>query len=100
MLESTWLFIGLGAFLTTGVAVLTTDDGVAIMSGIVGFLSWGFLAYGSLNLKVVGDSVTYSFSQPGVTMWCVMMALVPGFIALTGPTDIINRYREPATEEL
>jgi len=30
----------------------------------------------------------------------VMFALVPGLIALTGPTDIIARTRDPDTREV
>lgn len=109
MLESAWLMIGFVALCATGVAVSTktkaaalfgNDDGVAIFSGIIGFIAWGFFAYGSLNVKVVGDSVTYTFQMPGVTFFGVMMALVPGFIALTGPTDIIRRARRPDADEL
>jgi len=100
MLQSAWLFIGACAVIATGVAVVTNDDGVAIVSGIVGFMSWGFWTYGTLNVVVVGDSVTYTFQLPAVTYFGVMMALIPGFIALTGPTQIINRARKPQTEEL
>jgi hypothetical protein len=101
MLESAWLFIGLIATITTGVAVGTTDDGVAIVAGIAGFMSWGFWTYGTLNVEIVTETGTVvSQSLPAVTYFGVMMALIPGFIALTGPTEIINRARKPSTEEL
>lgn len=100
MLESAWIFIGVVAILATGAAVATTDDGVAIMAGVLGFITWGVWTYGSLDLRVVGDSVTYSFSMPSVTILGIALALIPGYIALTGPTEIINRHRQPDTEEL
>lgn len=108
MLQSAWLMITFVALCSTAVAVSTktkgaalfpNDDGVAIYSGVVGFIAWGFVAYGSLDLTVVGDSVVHSFSMPEVTIFAVMMAIVPGFIALTGPVDIVRRARDGATLE-
>lgn len=109
MLESGWLFTGVVAILATGVALSTQtetvaksgqSDGIAIMSGIAGFVSWGVWSFGTLDVTVVGDSVTYSFSLPSLTMLGVMLALVPGYIALTGPADIIARSREPNSREV
>jgi hypothetical protein len=108
MLQSAWLGIGFIALCATAVAVSTktkgamlfpNDDGVAIYSGVVGFIAWGFVAYGSLNVRVAGDSTVHSFSMPSVTLFAVMMAVVPGFIALTGPVDIVRRARDGATLE-
>jgi len=100
MLESAWLFIGAVAVLVTAAAVLTTDDGVAIMAGVVGFILWGMWTWGSLDVRVVGDSVTYSFTMPGVTFVGIMLALIPGFIALTGPIDIAKRARTPEADDI
>lgn len=100
MLESAWLFIGLVAILATALTVITSDDGTAIMAGVVGFITWGFFAFGSLDVRVVGDAVTYSFSMPAVTIFAVMMAMGPGYIALTGPIEIIARADNPTTDEI
>jgi len=111
MLESAWLMIGVIALCATAVALSTktqaaglygSDDGVAIFSGIVGFISWGYMAYGTLQgVKVVGDAVTYTFQMPAVTYFCIMMALVPGYIALTGPAEMIHsRYRNPESKDV
>lgn len=101
MLESTWLFIGTTALLTSGVALATQTqasqyfdryaDPVAIVVGTIGVFSWGILAYGSLDITVVGDSVTYSFTQPSVTFWCLIMALPNLYVALTGPMESLKR---------
>jgi len=100
MLESAWLFIGAVAILATGLALTTTDDGMAIMAGVLGFVTWGVWTWGSLDVRVVGDSVTYSFTMPSVTILGIAFAMVPAWIALTGPVDIVSRYRQPNAEDL
>jgi len=110
MLESAWLFSGVLAILTTGVAVSTQpqtvaqgpqSDGIAIMSGIAGFITWGVFAFGSLNVEVVAqDGSINSFALPEITILAVMFSLVPGLIALTGPADIIARSRDPDTRNV
>lgn len=110
MLESAWHFVGVVAILATGIAVSTktavagaypNDDGIAIFSGIVGFLSWGTWTYGTLAVDIVtntGSTVTQS--MPALTYFGIAMALVPGYIALTGPAEIISRYRDPQTKDV
>jgi len=110
LLESAWLFIGFVALCVTGVAVLTQtrgvalipqDDAVAIVSGTVGFVSWAIWAYGAFDVRVVGDSVTYSFTMSPVAIFGVMMALIPAYVALTGPAEIIaSRYKDPDAGEI
>lgn len=100
MLESAWLFTGVVAILSTGLALYTTDDGVAMMMGTLGFITWGVWAFGTLDVRVVGDSVTYSFTMPALTLLGVVLALVPGFIALTGPLDLVTRARRPDVDEI
>lgn len=110
MLESTWLFIGTTALLATAFAVSTQTrmsrlydryaDPIAMVGGVMAAISWGMLAYGSLDVEVVGDSVTYSFGQPAVTFWCLMMALPPLYVALTGPIEGMKRAVETAPEDV
>lgn len=110
MLESTWLTIAATAILTTVFAASTQTrvsglydeyaDPIAMVGGLLGVASWGMLAYGSLDLRVVGDSVTYSFSQPGVTVWCLMMAVVPLYVALTGPLEGMKRAVSTTAEDV
>jgi len=109
LLESAWLFVGVISILATGVAVATQTellgastnaDGIAILSGIVGFVSWGVWTFGTLDVRVVGDSVTYTFSMPPLTFLGIVLMLVPGWIALTGPIEIASRYKQPESKEV
>lgn len=91
MLESAWLFVGcLGVLATLG-ALVTADDGVAIIAGVAGAITWGVWTYGTLDLVVVGDSVTYTFTMPALTLLGLMLALIPSYVALTGPVELVSR---------
>lgn len=100
MLQSAWLFIGGLAVLTSAAAMLTQDDGQAIVVGVLGFISWGVFAYGSLDVRVVGDSVTYSFGEPAITVLAVAFSLLPAYVALTGPTELVGRARDADPQDL
>lgn len=100
MLESAWLFIGVCALFATGLAVYTNDNGVAMMMGTLGFVTWGVWTFGTLDVTVVGDSTTFTFTMPAVTILGIVFALLPGYIALTGPIDLIGRARQPNVDEV
>jgi hypothetical protein len=100
MIASSWLFIGVVAFLITILTVLVPDDGWAIVLGIAGFLSWAFFAYGALEVTVIRNAVTYQYSLPVVTFFGVIMSLIPGYVALTGPANVITEYRKGDPDEL
>lgn len=104
MLESAWLFIGAVAILTTAGSIAALDiyskDTLALVLGVAGVGAWLMLAYGSLDVRVVGDSVTYSFTMPAVTLFCGAMALVPAFIALTAPVELVARARDTVPKDL
>lgn len=110
MLESTYLFIGATALVATAFAVSTQTqaaawydqyaDPIAMVGGLLGFFSWAMLAYGSLNVEVVGDAVTYSFSMPAVTFWCLGMAIPPLYVALTGPFEVVKRATGTMREDV
>lgn len=100
MLESVYLFIAVCSLIFTIATILTPDDGWAIVLGLAGFLSWGVLAYASLNIVVVADAVTYEFTQPIATFFCVIMSLIPGYVALTGPADAILNYKRADGDDL
>jgi len=101
MLESAWLFVGVVAILATGVALSTQTqtvaqgqnaDGIAIITGIAGFLTWGVWTFGTLEIEVLAqDGSTVVFTSPSLTFLGLMLMLVPGYIALTGPAEIIRR---------
>lgn len=98
MLESTFLFIGLTALLLTltgfALALVMQEDSVVIIVGIAGSIAWGMTAYGALDIRVVGDSVTYSFTQPAVAVFALMMSLPSLYLALTGPIEVVNQFRD------
>jgi len=109
MLLAVWLFIGVIGIGSTTIALSTqsegarlwpNDDAVAIISGVVGFISWGLWTYGTLNIEVAGDSTVYTFSTPAVTYFGIALALVPAYIALTGPVNIINRTRDTSAKDV
>lgn len=109
MILSAWLFIGTIAFLWTLVTLLGAvyfdsrdpdGDGLSIISGTIGFVLWGVWTYGTLEISVVSGGSELTFTHPSLTILGVAMALIPGYIALTGPIDLINRAREPRTDDI
>lgn len=93
MLLSAWLFVGVVALAASGVALATSDDGLAVMTGILGFVTWGVWTFGALNLTVARDATVYTYSLPAVAIIGIAFALIPGFIALTGPVEVIGGWR-------
>lgn len=109
MLESAFLFVGAIAFAWTLVTLLAATyatpaagagDGLATMAGVVGFVLWGVWTFGTLEIEVVADTTTYTFTHPELTFLGVALALVPGYIALTGPIELISRARNPSTDDI
>jgi len=104
VLETGWLFVGCVAVLATAGAVLAPlrfdDDVVAMVLGIAGFVSWGVWTYGTLDVVVVGESVTYTFSMPALTLFGVCMALIPGYVGFVSPIEVVARAREGDVREL
>jgi len=100
VLESGWLFVGAVAAVATAGALLTEDDVLAIMAGVIGAVSWGLFSYGSLDVRVVGDSVTYSFTMASLALFGLMMVIPPAYVALTGPIEAVSRVRQTTQEEV
>lgn len=100
MLLTTWLVVGALGTLATLVAVVTTDDGVAVVGGVIGFIAWGLWTFGALNVEVVGGAVVYQYSMPPVALLGLAIALVPGYIALTGPVEMVGRVRDGRLEDV
>jgi len=94
------LFIGAVGVLLTFATVLTPDDGWAIVLGATGFVTWGLFAYSGLDIVVVTDATTYTFAEPVVVIFGLLMALIPGYVALTGPADIITSYARVDADDL
>jgi hypothetical protein len=100
MLLQAWLFLGAIAALTTGAALWTAENNIAILTGVLGFISWGLWAYGAFDLTVVRDATVYTYTQPEVAVLGVALAIVPGFIALNGPVEMIARYRDVQADDV
>lgn len=109
MLESAWLFVGRIAFLWTVLTVIAavyvnpadrSGDSLATVGGVVGFILWGVWTFGTLNIEVVGGGVTYRFAHPELAILGIALALVPGYIALTGPIELIGRARDPSMRDV
>jgi hypothetical protein len=93
MLLEAWLFVGAIALAASGVALLTSDDNLAMITGVMGFVGWGIWTFGALNLEVARDATVYTYSLPSVAIIGIAVALIPGFIALTGPVEVIGQWR-------
>jgi len=93
MLESGWLFTGALAVLATTAALLVSDDGLAIVTGTGGVVTWGVWTYGTINVEVVAhhNNHIHTFAMPELTLLGIMMALLPAYIALTGPVELVAR---------
>lgn len=100
MILSAWLFVGTVAVLASGVALATAKNEIAIMSGIVGFITWGVWTFGALNLEIVRDATVYTFSVPEVAILGVALALIPAYIAFTGPVEMVGKARAPRQDEV
>jgi mannitol-specific phosphotransferase system IIBC component len=101
MYETTWVFVGVVSVLATIGALLTDDNGMAILTGILGFVAWGIWTFGALNIEIITDSgVVLTKSNPAAAILGVALALIPGFIALTGPVEIVSRVRDTRMDEV
>lgn len=109
MLESAWLFVGRAAFawtiLTVAAAIYVdgtdeTGDALAMVGGSVGVVLWGVWTYASLGIEVVDAGSTVTFEHPELAILGVALALVPGYIALTGPIELVDRYRDADPRDL
>jgi len=100
MIVALWLFVATVGLLATAGAVLTNDDGVAILAGIAGVGAWGLAAFGALDLVVVSNGTEVAAQYPPITVFCAGMSLIPLYVALTGPINIVRRTRNPDADKL
>lgn len=100
MIESAWLFIGLIATLATGGAVLSSRETVAMVLGAMGFVSWGIWTYGTFEIVVVDGGVTYAFTEPAVSVFGILMAMLPLYIVLTGPIELAKNATGTRPDDL
>jgi hypothetical protein len=108
MLQGAWLFIGFAALLMTlgtlAIAAVSTPQGagdaLTMVGGTVGFLLWAMWAVGALSVTTYSGGSEFTNSHPELAVLGVALAMVPGYLALTGPIDLIGRYRNAGTNDL
>lgn len=85
------IFIGVVGFGATLLSVTTDNDEVAIITGLIGTLSWLLFAFFALDVTHYdsnGNPLTTRY--PALAVWGVAMAVPNVYIALTGPLHIIS----------
>lgn len=100
MLLWTWVAVGAIGLGATAFALRTPDDAAAIITGTIGAITWGVWTYGSLNIQVVTQCCVRNLSYPSVTLLGLALSLIPMYIALTGPTELVDRARDTRQEDL
>jgi hypothetical protein len=84
------IFIGVVAAAATLLAVTTSDNNVAIVSGLIGALTFLLFAFFALDVTVFDDSGTaQTVRYPALAVWGLMMAAPNAYVALTGPLELI-----------
>jgi len=69
-------------------------------TSVLAFICYGVFTYGSLNVVVVGDAVTYAFSMPAVTIVGLALTVSAVFLVLSEPVNAINAYRNADVRDL
>lgn len=86
-----WVFVGVVAAGATYVTLTTDNDQLAIISGLIGMLSWLMFSFLSLEIIIYdgagGEQIT---RYPSMTAWGLAMAAPNLYVALTGPLHIIR----------
>lgn len=91
MLDLAWLFIGLIGLVATIAAVATDENEIAIVAGLLGMFAWLLWSFGAYAGIETASGTEYQMWP--VALLGTAIALVPGFIALTGPIEILgNAY--------
>lgn len=94
-----WLFVGLIGAGATFVSITTTDDQVAIISGLIGVFAWILFAYIALSVTTYDQAGTlHTDRYPAMTAFGLLMAMPNLFVALTGPLEIVRNRDELRSE--
>lgn len=106
MLESAWLFVGRVAFAWTVLVAIAAlwvnvrDDLIVIVGGTAGFVMWGVWLFGALNVEVASNGTVLDFAMPPVAVLGLVMALVNGYLAITGPIEVIARAQDTRLDDM
>ncbi len=94
------IFIGVVAAGASYLSVTTSNNDVAIVTGLVGSFSWLLFAFFALDVTVFDDSgAAQTVRYPALTAWGLMMAAPNLYVALTGPLEIISE-QAPSEKEI
>jgi hypothetical protein len=81
--------------LATAAALYTTDNGIAILAGVIGTFASGLATYGLFNIEVVSNgSVVAAGSEPAIALFTATLAMLAAYPALTGPIDLIGETKD------
>lgn len=108
MLESAWLLMGgLGTlwmlFSLISMTIFHPSSGgstIQFFTAVLAFICYGVFTYGSLDVTVVGDSVTYSFTMPTISLAGLVLTVASLFLVLSEPIDALSQWKRPDPEEL
>lgn len=98
MLQFTFIFVGLVALTATAQTLRTADDQLAILSGLIGALSWGLWSYSALDVVIISNGTQYAASYPSLAAFGVALVVPNLFVALTGPLRIARNPDDLAEE--
>jgi len=77
--------------LSTAAALYTTDNGIAILAGVIGTFSAGLATFGLFNIEVVSNGTVVGVgSQPALALFTATLAMLAAYPALTGPIDLVG----------
>jgi hypothetical protein len=81
--------------LATAMALYTTDNGIAILAGVIGTFSSGLATYGLFNIEVVSNGeVVTAGAEPAIALFTATVAMLAAYPALTGPIDLIGENKD------
>jgi len=95
-----WLFIGVIGAGATYLSLTTGNDQLAILTGLIGTVSWLLFAFLSLEVVEVSSGVQVTSRYPAMAAWGLAMAAPNFYIALTGPLFELERQFDDIREEV
>lgn len=106
MLQSHITLLLVVGVLATGGALLTGDNMVAILAGLIGAFASGLAAIGLFNVEVVTEtgSVAAVGDYPAIALFAAALAATAAWPALTGPIALASEANDrdglPPLEDL
>jgi hypothetical protein len=91
LLFGTALLLTLGSVISGALSGLFGDDMLALVLGLLGTVSWWLVAFFSLNVEAASGGTTVQFQMPTVSLWALMVSVLPLYIAIKGPFTVIQR---------